>query len=502
MMLKNPIVKNVSSSLLYQVVALIYGLIIPKLIIENYGSSVNGLIASITQFLGYIVLLEAGLGPIIKNLLFKPIVEKNSDKIETILGSTAKFFKRISFVFLIYLGILCFVLPNLVKDSFSNIYTISLLVIIAISTFSEYFIGMVYNVFLKSDQKNYIIDYVNIFTYILNILLIPILIKKGVGIHYIKIVSAVTYVIRPLFLKWYFHRKYNYKINNKSDFHIPNKTDGLAHHIATVVQNNTDIVVLTCFSNLITVSIYNVYALIVNGVRSIIVSLANGVDAYFGKEIIVSPDNVNKKFDLYSFVFFTLTTVILSCTIILIIPFISLYTSKITDANYIQPLFAYILIFAEFLFVIRYPYSSLVYAKGDFKQTRNFSILEPIVNIVLSIIFVIKYGLIGVAIGTLVSMGIRSFGFMIYASKHILNTKVSKQLKLTFLSLIELGICLILNYYITFNITSYGKWLVVAFGMFLLILTIIMAINTIFYKKYVQQLINIFFKRGDKGEQK
>lgn len=500
-MLKNPIIKNVSSSLLYQLVALIYGLIIPKLIIESYGSSVNGLIASITQFLGYIVLLEAGLGPIIKNLLFKPIVEKNKEDIERILGATSKFFKRISFAFLLYLGVLCVLLPNLVKDSFSTTYTISLLLIIAISTFSEYFIGMVYSVFLKSDQKNYIIDYINIFTYILNMLLIPILIKKGIGIHYIKLISAITYVIRPLCLKWYFHKKYDYQIKPKSDYKIPNKSDGLAHHIASVVQTNTDVVVLTCFHNLISVSIYNVYALIINGVRSIIVSLANGVDAYFGKEIIVSPDNVNKKFDLYSFVFFTLTTVILCCTIILIIPFIGVYTAKISDANYIQPVFAYILVFAEFLFVIRYPYSSLVYAKGDFRQTRNFSILEPIVNIILSIIFVKRYGLIGVAMGTLVSMGIRSFGFMIYASKHILNTKVSKQLKLTFLSLLELSICLILNYFITFQVASYFQWLIVAILTFLFVLIIILIINAIFYREYMQQLLAMF-RRGDKNEQK
>lgn len=501
-MFKNPIIKNVVSSLSCQFVVLIYGLIIPKLIIENYGSSVNGLITSMTQFLGYIILLEAGLGPIIKNLLFKPIIEKNKQEIESILGATSKFFKRISYVLLLYLIILCFLFPVLVKDSFSSIYTISLLIIIAISTFSEYFIGMVYNIFLKSDQKNYIFDYANIITHILNILLIPILIKCGVGIHLVKLISAFTYVFRSLCLRWYFNKKYSYRINTKSDYRIPNKSDGLAHHIASVVQNNTDVVVLTCFHNLISVSIYNVYALIINGVRSIIVSLANGVDAYFGKEIIVSPDNVNKKFDLYSFVFFTLTTVILCCTIVLIIPFISVYTSKISDANYIQPLFAYILIFAEFLFVIRYPYSSLVYAKGDFKQTRNFSILEPIVNIVLSILFVRKYGLIGVAMGTLVSMGIRSFGFMIYASKHILQTKVSKQLKLTFLSLLELGICLVLNHFITFHIASYGKWLMVAMGTFLVTLFVIMIMNTIFYREYVRQLLSIFWKRGGKRESK
>lgn len=50
---------NIITSLLLQVVVLICGFIVPKLIITNFGSNVNGLISSITQFLAYISLLES-----------------------------------------------------------------------------------------------------------------------------------------------------------------------------------------------------------------------------------------------------------------------------------------------------------------------------------------------------------------------------------------------------------------------------------------------------------
>ena len=51
--------KNIISSLLLQLVTVICGLILTRAIIGKYGSNVNGLISSITQFLTYITLLES-----------------------------------------------------------------------------------------------------------------------------------------------------------------------------------------------------------------------------------------------------------------------------------------------------------------------------------------------------------------------------------------------------------------------------------------------------------
>ena len=67
---------NIISNLMLQFVVVIYGFIVPQIIISNFGSSVNGLISSITQFLAYITLLESGFGPVVKATLYQPIAKK------------------------------------------------------------------------------------------------------------------------------------------------------------------------------------------------------------------------------------------------------------------------------------------------------------------------------------------------------------------------------------------------------------------------------------------
>lgn len=486
---KQKIIKNVFSSLISQFITIIYGFIVPILIIKTYGSETNGLVNSITQFIAYIVLLEAGIGPIIKNALYKPIVEKNKEEIEEILGASNKFFNRIAYALIIYCILLCIFYP-IINNQFSFIYTISLILIISISRFAEYFLGMTYKLFLQSEQKNYVIDYINALGYIINLIIIIVLIKLNFNIQIVKLISSIVFVIKPITFKIYFDKKYGYNINKKSKFKFAKQWDGLAHHIAATVQSNTDVMILTIFSNLSNVSIYSVYYLVTNGIRAIIVSLTNGIDAFFGKLMIEDENKINNKFSMYSFCFYTIATILLSSTLVLIIPFVSVYTKNVTDANYIQPLFAYFMVFAEFNFVIRYPFSTLVYAKGHFKETRNFSIIEPIVNIIISSILVFKFGLIGVAIGTTVSVLIRSMGFIIYASKNILNAKLKDTMKIILLSTLELVIFFFIHLLIgNIRVENYIQWFIMAIISFIIIAIVVLTINCMCYKNLVKKFL-------------
>ena len=69
---------NIISSLTLQVVTVISGFIIPKIILTNFGSSVNGLVSSLNQFLSYITLIELRelFLPIYINHLLTMIIKK------------------------------------------------------------------------------------------------------------------------------------------------------------------------------------------------------------------------------------------------------------------------------------------------------------------------------------------------------------------------------------------------------------------------------------------
>ena len=66
---------NSAATLLLEFVSVICGFIVPRLIIGTYGSEVNALTSSITQFLSYIALVEAGVGGVVRAALYKPLAE-------------------------------------------------------------------------------------------------------------------------------------------------------------------------------------------------------------------------------------------------------------------------------------------------------------------------------------------------------------------------------------------------------------------------------------------
>ena len=74
--------KNMLAGWASEVVTLVSGLVLPRLILVTFGSSCNGLLSAIVQFLGFSTLLRAGVGAVTKAALFRPLAEKNQKEIE------------------------------------------------------------------------------------------------------------------------------------------------------------------------------------------------------------------------------------------------------------------------------------------------------------------------------------------------------------------------------------------------------------------------------------
>ena len=497
-------VKNIITSLLQQIVTVICGLIVPRAIIGTFGSSVNGLISSITQFLSYITLLEAGIGPVIKSALYKPIANKDKTQIEKILRASQKFFRVISGIFIVYLIALCFIYPLIVSTEFETGYTISLILIIAISTFSEYFFGMVYRLYLQAEQKTYITSTIQIGTTILNAILVVLLIKFGANIQIVKLGSAFVFVLKPILQNIYVRRKYNINFKNvKEKYELKQKWDGLAQHIASVVHNNTDIAILTIFTNTAEVSVYSVYLYVVTGIKNLVQALTGGVDASFGDMIAKDEqENLNRSFRTYELFYFTLITIVYIITLVMILPFVEVYTNGVTDANYYRPIFAILITLAEFMWAIRLPYSGITLAAGHFKQTNKGAWVEVFTNLIISIALVFKFGMIGVAIGTLVAMTIRTIEFMYHTSKYILKRSQMENVKRVAILIIETLIMVPIGFYISsfIEVNSYISWIGLAILVGIIALLGVGITNSITYRKDLKDLLNMIkriFKRKE-----
>ena len=485
---------NISTNIVLQLVILAYGFIVPKIIISNFGSNVNGLVSSIAQFLAYIALLESGFGPVVKSALYKPIANKDKKTIENILKTSESFFRKIAYIFLGYIVLLCIFYPLIVSNNFSYIYTISLIIIIAISTFAEYYFGMTYRLFLQANQKTYIISIIQIVTYILATIFIVILALFGANIQIIKLVTGLIFVLRPMLQNYYVKKKYQISFENSDDnYNLKQKWDGLAQHIAAVIHGNTDITILTIFTNLAEVSVYSVYYLVVKGIKSLIQAFAGGIDAAFGDMIAKNEKEVlNKSFSMYETLFNTISTIAFSCSIILIVPFISIYTRGITDANYIRHTFGILIVVSEYIWTIRTPYSSITLAAGHFKETKLGAWIECFTNIVISIILVRKLGLIGVTIGTIVAMTIRTIEFVYHTSKYILDRSIWDSIKKITIVVVETLIIVFISRYLPcVNYDSYTSWIINAFMVFIFASLVTIVLNYVLYKREFKDLLKI-----------
>lgn len=486
---------NIVANLLYQLVTIAYGFLIPKIIISKFGSDVNGLISSITQFLAYISLLESGFGPVVKASLYKPIARKNKNEIANILKTSEKFFKKIAIIFIVYIIALLFIYPQIVNTSFDIPFTISLIIIIGISTFAEYFFGITYKLYLQAEQKSYIVSISQIVTYILSIIVIISLAITGSDIRTIKLVSGIIFVIRPIFLGIYVRKKYSLDFKKqKGDYEIKQKWDGLVQHIAAVIHDNTDVTILSIFSNLAEVSVYSVYYLVVKGIKYLFYSLADGTDAVFG-DMIAKKETTTllKRFSTYELAHLMISTICFSCTMLLITPFVSIFTDGVKDANYIRPVFGYLVVIGEFIWSIRQPYNGLIKAAGHFRQTKTGAWIECISNILISIILVNYLGLIGVAIGTMVAMTIRTAEFIYYTNKHILKRNILISVNRIMFAAIEVVIIipcsLLLPYLENMN---YFNFFINALMTLIMSTAIVVVMNAIIYRKEMKSIIIIF----------
>ena len=90
---KKVVLRNIITSILLQLVTIISGFVVPKIILRKFGSDVNGLVSSVNQFLGYISLLEGGVGGVMRAALYKPLRENDTKKMNAVINAAEGFFR-------------------------------------------------------------------------------------------------------------------------------------------------------------------------------------------------------------------------------------------------------------------------------------------------------------------------------------------------------------------------------------------------------------------------
>lgn len=491
---------NSSISILAQIVIIGSGLILPRLILSNYGAETHGLVNSVTQFLAIITFLDLGVGLVVKSALYRPLAERDNKQVSSIIIAAKKYFQNISYILVAYVLILIMIFPLVVDSTIGYFSTIFLIIAISISYFGRYYFGIVNELLLSANQQDYIQLGSEIIVVIFNLLISVLLIYLGADIEIVKLGSGLVYLIRPLFLKGYVKRNFSidYDIENKEN-PLPQRWSGIGHHVAYTIQNSTDIIVLTLFSSLENISVYSIYNMVVSAIKILISSLATGVQSFFG-DLYASNEIslLNNYFDKVEWIVHTGVIYLYGLASVLINSFVKIYTSGVEGVSYDAPIFSFLLVLASAVYSLRTPYHSMILSAGHFKQTQLSSFIEAGLNLLISIILVTRFGLIGVAIGSLISMTYRTLYLVIYLSRNIVYRSIKKFIKHLFVDIISFGLIIVVgssasNFYIIENVFD---WIVISVVISIISLTLLLFINLIFHNKITISTIKSILNKG------
>ena len=494
------IFRNVGANILLQIVLMISGLIIPRYILAIYGSEMNGLVSSISQFITYAALIETGIGDAAVIALYKPIAENDTKEIGSILTASKKLYFKSGCIYLAVIVTLALIYPILMPPQFGYGFTALMVLCIGALNAIDYFILGKYKVFLVADQKYYVLNVIRTFATIILTIVSVLLLYNNVAVLPVKFFAVLVHLGEAILICIYMRIKYsqlNYHSNGTVK--IGQRWNTLIFQICATITYNTDIVVLTLFlpgRSLKEISVYTVYNMVFSMLTNLAASLTTGISASFGN-LYARKENgkLVQLFGLYELFYFIVLFISCTCFAVLIVPFVSCYTKGVQDADYIR--YGVGLLFAaNGLSALVKDVSGMInMAVGRLERSRKFAIEEAVVNIAVSLLLVRKYGIVGVLIGTLVSHVLMSARMIDYSAKLLAHNTRARTVSRLFRNILVGIVIVFLELYFVKITPRWSVWLAQAAVVMLANGIVIMTVNYIFEPMMVKEIAVIIRRK-------
>lgn len=406
-----------------QVVTLLLGIIIPRLVIVSYGSEVNGLLLSIRQVFVYVALLEAGIGTAALQAMYAPIASNDHTRASQIMSATDRYFKRTGVLYGIVVIALAFLYPVVIKVELNYWTVVAIILLQGTSGVIKYFFQGKLTILLRVDGKSYITTnattIVNVATHAVQI----ILLLSGFNVIAVQSVYFIINLVQMVYLTWYVQKNYSWlDLRAEPDYaSLKQSKYVIVHQVSGLIFNNTDVILLTAFCDLKVVSVYSLYSMIFSCVANVIDTICSSVEFVLGQTFNSDKKRFLQLQEVYETYYLGVSFAFFTITLLLFPSFIRLYTSGIKDINYVDPWLPYLFAALYVLMYARRTSSQIINFAGHFQQTQWRSILESVINLSVSVFLVTQIGIYGVLIGTIVALLYRTNDIIIYTNRKILN---------------------------------------------------------------------------------
>ena len=401
-------IKNSICAMASNITAILIGIIAQIFFIKILGIEYLGLNGLFTNIISMLGIIELGMGSAIIYNLYRPMATGDSKTINSLMRFYKKAYNIITIIVLIIgLSITPFIDFFIEKITIDiNIYLVYVLFILDVVC--SYILSYKRSI-LYADQRNYVINLVHMgYLVILNVFqLLFLMITKNYYIY--LIVKIVMRLLENIVITVIVNANYKY-LNVKNadplDKEIENdiftKIKALFFHkMGTFIVTGTDNIIISKFLGLAIVGLYYNYYLIINAVNVLFGQAITAITPSVGHLLI--EDNKEKNYNTFKklrFINFWISTFTGTAILVIMQTFIQAWLGK----QYLLPeIVLFVLVINFYQKMMRSSYITFKEAAGIYYEDRFVPIIESLLNIIISVVFVQIIGLAGVFIGTIVS---------------------------------------------------------------------------------------------------
>lgn len=468
------------------VILSVFNLIYSRLIIQNYGSSVNGLISTLIQFVSLFTILEGGFSVAAVVASFEPIAQKDFKKVNNILFTITKYFFRIAGIFTLVSLVAGIIYIQFLDPVLSLTKTYSLLIITVLTTTVSFGFVSKYSIVISGDNRGYIKSIMAIFSKTVTWIASVILILTDKSIILVYSLTLLNVIINAVLLRAYERKCYSYA-TYKGIYQpslIKGTKDVFFQKIASTIFTSTDLMLISAGISLASASVYNIYNQIFHAVFNLLVSVVEAPFNSFG-QIYGNGENdkVDNLFGIFAKITTLMSTILLSVVGMTIISFLTVYTQGIKDTNYIVPSLVLLFYTQYYCQLNNRPYGLILNVAGLFRMQNLQCGLAAVVNLLLSVIAMQFWGINGVIFGSIVGTTIILFMNIYQSFKYVVKSGALSDVIWLVLNYL-IGLALIIAPSIrTYTLTSYAVWVIYGIAYFAIATVVVLFVNITFDRR-------------------
>ena len=364
---------------------------------------VNGLFTDVLSILNF---AELGIGTAMVFSMYEPAARDDEQKLARLMNLYKWMYRAVAVSVLLFGLVLLPFLPYLIKGGEGIEHITLIYMIYVLGSASSYLLSYKNSIY-QAYQKGYICaGWSMACECIKTVSQITVLLLTRNFILYLAVQQAIQFLpnimVSRMVDKEFPYLKECHELPEREERNGILKNIGAMsmHKLATVIVRNTDSLLMSSFIGLATVGLYSNYRLVLNALNNLLNKFATAFSGSVGN--FAALENSDRLYQVYKemdFLFFVQSAYLTGGLMMLFNPLIELLFGR----EYCFPMTTVAIIVTEF-YISRMRQTNLLFREvmGLFWNDRYKAVAESIINLVVSLALVQRYGVVGSSLCTCV----------------------------------------------------------------------------------------------------